>query len=132
MNYLDILLAAIGYMVVGFLWYGPLFGKAWMKLSGISDAKMNEMKKEGMVKTYGMMFVAALVTSFILSWLIDTMEVSGLTEALWLAAIVWLGFIATSMFTGVLFSKKPWNLYFIESGYQLAAILVAAATLYYF
>ncbi|HLD39833.1 MAG TPA: DUF1761 family protein, partial [Candidatus Nanoarchaeia archaeon] len=33
-NYLAVLVAAIAAYVVGFLWYGPVFGKKWMALMG--------------------------------------------------------------------------------------------------
>ncbi len=36
-NYLAVLVAAIVGMVVGFIWYSPkVFGKMWMKLSGVN------------------------------------------------------------------------------------------------
>lgn len=31
-NYLAVLIAAVASMIIGFLGYGPLFGKAWMRL----------------------------------------------------------------------------------------------------
>src|SRR6266498_2968533 len=34
-NYWAILVAVAATMVLGFLWYGPIFGKAWMKEMGI-------------------------------------------------------------------------------------------------
>lgn len=37
-NWLAILAAASS-LVIGFLWYGPLFGKAWMKESGMTEEK---------------------------------------------------------------------------------------------
>jgi hypothetical protein len=33
-NYLAVIAAAIAAVGVGVLWYGPLFGKEWMKLMG--------------------------------------------------------------------------------------------------
>jgi hypothetical protein len=30
-NWIAFVVAALSTLVVGFLWYGPLFGKAWMK-----------------------------------------------------------------------------------------------------
>ncbi|MDO8488446.1 MAG: DUF1761 family protein [bacterium] len=35
-NYLAILAAAVLSMVLGFLWFGPLFGQTWMKLMGLA------------------------------------------------------------------------------------------------
>ena len=47
MNWLAIILAAVATMIVGALWYSPiLFGKLWMKLSGMGGDKDAEMKKK--------------------------------------------------------------------------------------
>ncbi len=43
-NYLAVVVAAIANMVLGFLWYGSLFGKQWIKLSGFTAEAMNEAK----------------------------------------------------------------------------------------
>lgn len=39
-NYLAVVVAAIIYLVVGFLWYGPLFGRRWMALMNITPSSM--------------------------------------------------------------------------------------------
>lgn len=39
-NYIAVILAAVAANVLGFIWYGPLLGKQWMKLSGMSQEKM--------------------------------------------------------------------------------------------
>ena len=47
-NYLAILVSAILSMVVGSIWYGPLFGKKWAELIGADPndkKKMKEMQK---------------------------------------------------------------------------------------
>ena len=122
-----VVIAAIASMVVGFVWYGPLFGKTWMKLTG-----MKEMgNKSDMPKTYGITFVGSLVTAYVLSVFLGLTNSGTLTSALTLAVWVWLGFVATVALSGPLFDKKPWNLYFLNVSYQLANFLVMAAVLSY-
>ena len=41
-NYLAVLAAAIASMVIGFLWYGPLFGKQYMALMKFDNKKLNK------------------------------------------------------------------------------------------
>ncbi len=31
MEYLGIVLGAVAYIIIGMIWFGPLFGKVWMK-----------------------------------------------------------------------------------------------------
>lgn len=46
-NWLALVVASILPLATGFLWYGPLFGKAWMQESGMTEekAKKNESCK---------------------------------------------------------------------------------------
>ena len=36
-NYLAVVACVIGAVPIGFLWFGPLFGKAWAKHMGMED-----------------------------------------------------------------------------------------------
>ena len=36
-NYWAVVVAALSAFVVGWMWYGPLFGKSWMELNGFTD-----------------------------------------------------------------------------------------------
>ena len=57
-NWLAMVVAAILPLVTGFLWYGPLFGKAWMKESGMTEEKAKQMNP---AKTYGLAVVMAFM-----------------------------------------------------------------------
>jgi len=118
-NWVALIAAAIASMVVGFIWYGPLFGKAWMKLTG----KKEMGDKKEMPKTYAILFAASLVTAYVLSVL-----GASFNTAFW----VWLGFQATLSLHAVLFEKQSWNLYFLKAGHQLVSLLAMSWVLNYF
>jgi hypothetical protein len=132
-NYLAVLLAGVASMVVGFLWYGPmLFAKPWMKLMGHTKESM-EKEKTNMGKTYGISFVLALVTAYVLSHVMTLSQnfyntgavMTGLTSAFWM----WLGFIMPVQATDVLFGSKKFKLFLINTGYQLASVLAMGVVL---
>ncbi|MBI5456715.1 DUF1761 domain-containing protein [Candidatus Kaiserbacteria bacterium] len=134
-NYLAVLAAAISNMVLGFLWYGPLFGKMWSQLMGwgeMTPEKMAEMQKKAR-SAYAASFVGALVMSYVLAHAIifgTTYTqmfgvLGGMTGAFW----YWLGFVAPVTVGSVLWDGKPWKLWFINAGYYLAAMLVMGAIL---
>lgn len=132
-NYLAVLLAAVASMGVGFLWYSPvLFAKQWMKESGLT-AKDIEAGKDKAKKMYMMSAVGALVMAYVLHHvMVFAMKymgtaplMTGLTTAFWM----WLGFIAPVQMTEVLFGGKSAKLYAINTGYQLASILVMGLVL---
>ncbi|MFN3694309.1 MAG: DUF1761 domain-containing protein, partial [Ignavibacterium sp.] len=41
-NYLAVLVCGIISMVIGSLWYGPLFSKLWMKQHGFTEEDLNK------------------------------------------------------------------------------------------
>lgn len=130
-NWLAILGATISAMVIGFLWYSPiLFGKEWMELSKFKKGDIDQSKK-GMTRTYSVTMIGAFVTAYVLKLLMDLIYVTTVFEGMQLAFWIWLGFVATTMMTTVLYDKKPWALYLINSGYQLANLLAMAAILSY-
>jgi hypothetical protein len=63
-NYFAVLVAAGANMGIGFLWYGPVFGKAWMHEMGITAAKIEGMAKDGMTVTYVLQAMGALVMAY--------------------------------------------------------------------
>lgn len=129
-NYLAVLVSGASAMVIGYLWYGPLFGKPWMKLVGVTAKDIEEGKKD-MPKTYGLMFVTALIMAYVLLHTLVLTGADSLNLYLQGAFWTWLGFIATTFFSGVLFNKKPIKLYAIEVGYYLITVLVMSGIFFY-
>lgn len=115
-------------MVIGSIWYGPLFGKQWMKLVGLTEKDMNEAKKT-MLQTYSQMFVASIVTVYVLALTVGMAVEKNIVTSLMISFFVWLGFIAAVRYTDVISNKKPLNLFFIEVGYYLVFLLVAGVIL---
>ena len=131
-NLWPVLVAAVATMVVGFVWYSPLlFARSWMRLMGYDPddkAKVQEMQKSA-GRSYGISFVASLVTAFVLAKIIDITTVNSVLYGMKVGFAVWLGFVATVQLTEVLFAKKPTKLFLINTGYQLVCYLAMGAIL---
>ena len=122
-NWIAVIVGAIVAYALGALWYSPvLFGKAWMKLSGVG-----EPKKKGMAKSYVAGFATQLVTAFVLSAFVGTLGASTATEGAIVGFWIWLGFLATTMFGMVLWENKPVKLYLISAVQVLVALKVMGA-----
>jgi len=65
-NFLALFVAALSTLVVGSVWYGPLFGKVWMKENGFSE---EELKQGSMVKIFGLTFVFSLFLALMMHFL---------------------------------------------------------------
>src|SRR6185436_15825072 len=94
-NIWAVLASAVASMVIGSIWYGPLFGKMFMKLMGMdqwSPEKQAEMKK-GMGITYFVQFLASVLTFYVLAWLMGALGATGAMGGVQAAFWVWLGFV---------------------------------------
>ncbi len=121
MNYLAILVAAIVNYVIATIWYAAIFGKVWMKLTGITDMKPAPVN-------IILVFIGSLVMSFILYHMImfgnAFLHVSGIQGGLMGGFHSWLGFIAPVTLSTKLYEKKPWGLWLLDNGFWLISLLV--------
>src|SRR3989344_990056 len=126
-NWLAIVLALIASIVLGMLWYGPLFGKKWMKLQGYSQKQINNAKMKEMTSVYIIMTISSLLTVYIFGFLMSLVGTIGVIGGVMLGFWVWLGFIATYSTGSVLWEGKPWELWFLNNSYQFIIFLLVGA-----
>jgi hypothetical protein len=133
-NYWAVVASAIVMMILGALWYGPLFGKEWARLMGLKiPEKMSEKERQVMMRSYGLMALGALIMSFALAHIVvfaeNYLRVSGVWGGLQAGFMSWLGFVAPVTLGTVLWEGKPWKLWFINVGYYLVGLLVIGVLL---
>ena len=130
-NLLAVLVAALIPMIIGSLWYGPLFGKHWMRLVD----KTEEELRAGFnpMKSYGVTFVMALIMSYVLAHILiawdDAYGVAGLWAGMQGAFWIWLGFVLTIGWQAVAFEDKKMGLYWLNMLYNLVTLLAMGALL---
>lgn len=129
-NYLSVLGAGLVSMIIGALWYGPVFGGVWAELMGWSKKEMEKMAKEKgseMNKLYAIQFVGSLVMAFVLAHSLEYASAYLGTVGVWAGIQVgfwsWLGFVAPVTLTSVLWEGKSWKLYFLNNAYYLVTLL---------
>lgn len=133
MNFLPILLCTLAGMAVGFVWYGPLFGKVWMRVMGHEGPKptkeeMKEMNKK-MMPTYIIQFILIMLQVWVLSFFVGL----GISDPIHLAFGLWLGFIMPTVAGIAMWSGKSrgltWSMFLTSAGFQLVSIVVFALIL---
>jgi hypothetical protein len=128
-NYLSIFVAAIASFVIGFLWYGLLFGKSWRMLNKISEKQIKEANERSMAKQLIISLGTSFVMVFILSIFINlNLPVTAMSGVL-VGFLIWLGFLSTTMLDSVLWDGKPFKLYLLNVGQKLFSLIVAGAIL---
>lgn len=129
-DYFSVLIAGISGMVIGALWYSPvLFGKIWMKLSGMDSAKINSVKKIGMGLTYFLAFIGSLIMACVLVHFMAYMVIDNFVDTVQLVFWSWIGFIAPVTLSVVLWEGKSWKLWFLNNSYYLISLIVMSVVL---
>ena len=125
-NYLAVLVAGIVNYAIGAIWFGALFGKLWMDLSGIKEMKPS-------VGPMAIGLIGSLVMSFVLAHAVifanAFMKTDGLGGGLMCGFFNWVGFVAPVTLGVVIYEKKSWKLWFLNNGYWLIALLAMGAIL---
>jgi hypothetical protein len=126
-NFFAVLVAALAGFGVGALWYSPHgFGKRWTELTGTGSGKEMFHGRFSPMQAMAIEFALSLIAAYVLAIFSDALSIRGPLMALRLAFWVWLGFVATTLFSGVLFENRPMKLFYINAGYRFLAILVMA------
>lgn len=126
-NYGIVVLCAVLAMVLGAIWYGPLFGKKWMWLLATDEVAKKEMQKSA-GKLYFVQFLLVLLQVYVLFHYIKGAEdeMSAMSNVIW----IWLGFIMPTLAATTLWNgeskEKAWTRFLIQAGYQLVTFLVFA------
>ena len=124
MNYLAILVAALSTFVIGAVWYGPVFGKLWMKENGFTE---EDLKSANMGKIYGTAFVLELIMAFNLAaFLGQTVNVG---EGMLYGFLTGFGWIALAIGVNYLFSRNSLKLWLIDGLYFAVSFTLMGAIL---
>ena len=125
LNYWAILVCGVFAMVLGAIWYGPIFGKTWMRIIGaieMDEAKRKEMQKKAM-PLYLLQFVLVLGQLYVLSHLTGGSGFIGMKSALW----IWAGFVMPTIAGACMWTNDSrstaWTRFMIQAGYQLVCFL---------
>lgn len=128
LNYWAVLAAAIANMIIGMAWYGPVFGKEWRHLMGLTREDMGKMPLTANQAIFGG-FIASLLMSFVIAQLVFALGVLDLLDAALLAFWLWLGLTATTYAGGWLWEGKPFKLFALNATYSLVTLVVMTTIL---
>jgi len=125
-NYLAVIVAGLIPMVIGAIWYGPLFGKKWMDLMGKSEEEL----KAGFnpAKSYGVTFVMAIITAYVMAHVLaawgDAYGTEGLVAGIQTGFWIWLGFVLTIGWQRVAFENVNMTLWMLNTLYNLVTLIL--------
>jgi hypothetical protein len=129
-NLWAVLASAVASMIVGSIWYGPLFGKLFMKEKGMdqwSKEKQAEMKKN-MGLSYLAQFIASLVMFYVLAGVVVGFGKTSLLGGMLTGFILWIGFVVPLALGEAIWGGKK-TLFLLSIGNMFVTLLVAGGIL---
>ena len=120
-NWLAVIVAAAAAFVIGALWYGPLFGRTWMRLTGITKETPGQ---NPMALTFG---VTALLDLIIATSLALFIGGGDWQFGFFAGLAAGLTFVAMALGVIYLFESRPFRLWLVNAGYQVVVFAAMGA-----
>jgi hypothetical protein len=116
-NWLAVIVGTVFTMALGFLWYGPFFGKPWMAAMEKAGRKREDMK----MSAAG--FILPLAGAFLSAIVLDLVIIAFGGGDWWMGlvvgVVVWIGVGASATLTAGVFEARPTALWTIGFFYFL-------------
>lgn len=123
-----VLAGSAAFFVVGAIWYGALFGKAWQKAAGLSDA---DVEGGNMAVIFGLCFLFEMLIAMVLWHLLA--RVNPAPHVVMMMAIGFAGGIMIpAMGINYLFQRKSFTLFLIDSGHFLLGMAAMGGVFVWF
>lgn len=126
-NHLAVWVCVILLFVLGFLWYGPLFGDQWMDMVGLVKAEV-EADPPG-AGIWISNAISTIIPMYVLAWLFIKLKVTNGLNGLLYGLIISFSFVFLSKLTSDMFAQNPYGLSWITGGYDMVALSLSGLIL---
>ena len=119
---LAVFLAAVVNLIIGSCWYSRwLFGELWMQLSDSS------LEKRSMAVFSSC--ITAFISSYSLALLLSLLGVTTVLDGMFVGFLIWVGFVATTQFSRVVWGNVSFKLFLLETGCRLFTLVAMGGLL---
>ena len=125
-NYLAVIVAAIAYWLLGAIWYGVVFGEAWMALEHMTAEQARSMNP---VLPYVITLALNVLIAYALAQICIWRNANTLGRGASVGVLVWIGFVGPVTFTTYMYEMRPKELYAINQFFPLAGFVLMGAIL---
>jgi len=124
LNWLAIVAAAVSAFVVGGMWYGPAFGKAWMAEFGFVE---EDLAKPNQAKIFGGTLLLNLLMALNLAMFLG--PEADIAFGVSVGFFTGFGFIAALLGVFYLFEGKSLKLFWINGGFAVVSFVAMGLVL---
>jgi len=121
-NWSAVIAAAVAIYAVGFLIYGVLFSKLWMRVSGYTSEQLQPNRWK-MALSPVMPILTAIGLALVLKWA----RVDNLAMGVVVAAQIWLFLVLSTRLYSFVYSPERFGLLVMDAIHLLLGLLIAGA-----
>lgn len=121
-----LLIGVVVNFIAGMLWYGPIFGKVWMGLVGLSE---KDIQEGGNKLVYLGSLIMALITTYTLNILFNLIDPATIPAAIAVGLLIWFGFILLPTINHYAYESRPAKLLLINCFYDFIPITIMSIVL---
>jgi len=127
-NYGAVVIAALAGFGLGAVWYMVL-GRVWMHAMGKTEAELKPDTGSAKAMPFIISIVALLVMAWMLAGIMGHLGDVTVKGGLITGALLWLGFVITTMGVNHAFGRAKPMLTLIDGGHWLAVLLIQGAVI---
>jgi hypothetical protein len=127
LSYVGVLIAAVVSFAFGAVWYGAL-AKPWMAALGTTKEAIDKGGGQTPV-VLALTFGAELLMAYVLAGVIGHLGAERVTlmNGIVSGALVWLGFVLTTLTVNHRYGMQTWSLTVIDGGHWLGVLVIQGA-----
>ncbi len=123
--WVGVLVAVIATQIIGFVWYGPLFGKAWMASLGKTPETMKaDPNQATMAQAVTGGVIASILSAITIAILLSLSETPDVASGLKIGLLVSVGIMAANQVSGGLYEGRSATGTWINVAYSIVSMTV--------
>ena len=121
-NWIAVVIGVVLSNALGFLWYGPLFGKPWMKALGKSASEL-----QASPTSYVVTVVTSFITMIVLAVAINAFGSASVVDGAIVGVVLYAGLAGAPTYVGTTFEGRPVTVWYINALYNVVVFGVMGA-----
>ena len=125
-NYWAVLVSAVATFMIGGIWYGAVFAKAWATIHGFSEEELKAMEKNT-PRSFAIFFLGDLLAAFVMSMFVINLGIDSVQGGVQLGLAVWVGVSVTGGSARNAAYNKPLSAFLIDVCHELLSVVAMCA-----
>jgi len=127
-NYAAVVVCAMVYWLLGYLWFDLLFNKPWMMLENMSAAQTS-MANPVWIWPIILTFFLNLLIAFVLAQVCIWRNANTASRGAAIGTLLWLGIVGPILYTTYMYEMRSTQLFALNGFYPLVGLCVMGAIL---